>query len=50
VLTELYDGDAPLDPAACVITEAFVRHLERDIQQFPTDYLWTHRRWKHKRG
>ena len=31
------------------ITEAFARQLERDIQASPEQYLWTHRRWKHKR-
>ncbi|GAA3936948.1 lysophospholipid acyltransferase family protein [Hymenobacter algoricola] len=49
VLTELYDGDSALEPGKFAITDAFVRQLERDIHAFPTDYLWTHRRWKHKR-
>jgi KDO2-lipid IV(A) lauroyltransferase len=49
ILTELYDGDAPLPNDSFPITEAFVRQLERDIRLFPADYLWTHRRWKHKR-
>ncbi|MBC8082186.1 MAG: lysophospholipid acyltransferase family protein [Hymenobacter sp.] len=49
ILTDLYDGDAPLPPDSFPITEAFVRQLERDIRLFPADYLWTHRRWKHKR-
>lgn len=31
------------------ITERFVRILDKSIQQFPADYLWSHRRWKHKR-
>lgn len=31
------------------ITERFVRILEKTIQKFPADYLWSHRRWKHKR-
>jgi KDO2-lipid IV(A) lauroyltransferase len=54
--SELPDG---LDAAAAVnalteaerypVTEAFVRHLEADIQATPEQYLWTHRRWKHKR-
>ena len=30
-------------------TEAFVRQLEADIRAYPDQYLWTHRRWKHKR-
>ena len=49
VLTELYDGDAPLPFNEYPITEAFIRHLERDIRAAPEQYLWTHRRWKHKR-
>ncbi|SHL56929.1 lysophospholipid acyltransferase family protein [Hymenobacter psychrotolerans] len=49
ILTELYDGDSPLPANEFPITEAFVRHLERDIRTFPADYLWTHRRWKHQR-
>lgn len=49
VLTELYDGDAPLEPNTFPITAAFVQQLEQDIRLHPADYLWTHRRWKHKR-
>ena len=37
---ELPDGE---------ITERFVRMLENSIQKYPSDYLWSHRRWKHKR-
>ena len=48
-LTELYDGDSPLPADAFPITDAFVRHLEQDIRAAPEQYLWTHRRWKHKR-
>lgn len=32
------------------ITERFVRVLEKSIQNYPADYLWSHRRWKHKRN
>ena len=49
LLTELYDGDSPLEPNTFPITAAFVQQLERDIHLHPADYLWTHRRWKHKR-
>jgi len=49
VLKELYDGDTPLPADDFPITEAFVRQLEQDIHSLPADYLWTHRRWKHKR-
>ncbi|MBK9175604.1 MAG: lysophospholipid acyltransferase family protein [Flavobacteriales bacterium] len=31
------------------ITEVHTRRLERDIQEHPELWLWTHRRWKHKR-
>jgi KDO2-lipid IV(A) lauroyltransferase len=49
VLSELYDGDSPLPSDSYPITEEFVRRLEQDIRDYPADYLWTHRRWKHKR-
>ena len=49
VLTELHDGNAPLPANDFPITDAFVRHLEQDIKAAPEQYLWTHRRWKHKR-
>ena len=31
------------------ITERFANALEQTIRENPSDYLWTHRRWKHKR-
>jgi KDO2-lipid IV(A) lauroyltransferase len=49
VLTELYDGNTPLPADSFPITEAFVQALEEDIRAAPEQYLWTHRRWKHKR-
>ena len=55
--TELPDGpaaaaaaNAPNEAQRYPITEAFVRCLEADIRATPEQYLWTHRRWKHKRG
>ena len=54
--SELPDGQiaaaaaaAPLEAERYPITEAFIRHLEADIRATPEQYLWTHRRWKHKR-
>ena len=48
-ITLLYDGAAPIEKGTYPLTEAFARHLERDIQAAPAQYLWSHRRWKHKR-
>ncbi|NNC85952.1 MAG: lipid A biosynthesis acyltransferase [Bacteroidia bacterium] len=31
------------------ILEKFTKRLELDIQQIPEIWLWTHKRWKHKR-
>ena len=54
--TELPDGQAAAaatiagtEAARYPITEAFIRQLEADIRASPEQYLWTHRRWKHKR-
>ncbi len=32
------------------ITETFTRRLEADIREEPTYWLWSHKRWKHKRN
>lgn len=32
------------------ISEKFMERLEKDILGNPTPWLWSHRRWKHKRG
>ena len=31
------------------LTERYMRLLEQEIQANPHLWLWTHRRWKHKR-
>ena len=31
------------------ITDYFLRKLEKQILRKPEYYLWTHKRWKHKR-
>ena len=28
------------------ITRLFIDHVERNIQRYPSNYLWSHRRWK----
>ncbi|WP_242926918.1 lysophospholipid acyltransferase family protein [Pontibacter vulgaris] len=34
---------------AVPITEIFAQKLEASIRRAPADYLWTHKRWKHRR-
>lgn len=52
----LYDLQAellvkkPEDTAAFEITELYTRRLEKDIQEQPEIWLWTHRRWKHQKS
>ena len=31
------------------ITQKFIRRLEKQITQYPENWLWTHKRWKHKK-
>ena len=40
----------PKDLSEGIITETYVRQLEKDIRQHPETWLWSHRRWKHKRS
>lgn len=39
----------PKSTAEGEITEIHARRLERDIVNYPHLWLWTHRRWKHRR-
>ena len=39
----------PSELEATEIVEIFTRRLEEDIKAIPEIWLWTHRRWKHKR-
>lgn len=39
----------PQDYTEQEIQELFIRRLEQNIQQQPEIWLWSHRRWKHKR-
>lgn len=43
----IYDGQEPV--AEYEITERYVRKLERMIRERPELWMWSHRRWKHKR-
>jgi len=40
----------PKNTSDSEITEAFTRKLETKIKQEPDTWLWSHRRWKHKRS
>jgi len=40
--------DSPKDFKVGQITEMHTRLLEKSIQQSPADWLWSHRRWKHR--
>lgn len=39
----------PAETAQGDISEAHTRRLEKDIQEQPEIWLWSHRRWKHQR-
>ncbi|WP_161890314.1 lysophospholipid acyltransferase family protein [Pontibacter russatus] len=50
---ETISDGTPIEPSPAEgqfpITEAFAHKLEATIRRSPADYLWTHKRWKHKR-
>jgi len=48
VFPELLFAD-PKNTALDEISEAFTKRLEREILVDPSIWLWSHRRWKHKR-
>jgi KDO2-lipid IV(A) lauroyltransferase len=41
--------DSAKDTAENEITDAYIRKLEEAIRKRPHNWLWSHRRWKHKR-
>lgn len=46
----IWDGTPfPENTEGYPITEAFAQKLEASLRRNPADYLWTHKRWKHKR-
>ncbi len=45
--TDLGKFDTPANTFA--VTEAYARALEEAIRQSPSDWLWSHKRWKHRR-
>lgn len=40
--------DNPGRTAPYEITEKYVRFIEEGLRKNPSDYLWSHKRWKHK--
>jgi len=42
-------SDAPNETAEFEITEQYARMMEQTILRDPAYWLWTHKRWKHKR-
>jgi KDO2-lipid IV(A) lauroyltransferase len=42
--------DTPSKTTENEISEAFTKRLEKEIIQDPIPWLWSHRRWKHKRS
>jgi KDO2-lipid IV(A) lauroyltransferase len=32
------------------VSEMYIRRLEQDIREQPEIWLWSHKRWKHKRA
>ena len=40
----------PQELAENELTEMHTRRLEQDIINYPETWLWSHRRWKHKRS
>ncbi len=42
--------DKPKQTQTGEISEMYVRALERLIHQYPENWLWSHKRWKHKRN
>jgi KDO2-lipid IV(A) lauroyltransferase len=41
--------DNPSNTNECEISEAHTRRLEKDIIKHPEIWLWTHRKWKHRK-
>ncbi len=46
-LQKVWDDASEAPPGA--ITEAYVRFLEAELRAQPHNWLWSHRRWKHRR-
>ncbi len=47
-LEDLVPNPAAVDPET--IVAIFTQRLEKDIREMPETWLWSHRRWKHRRN
>ncbi|WP_281310062.1 lysophospholipid acyltransferase family protein [Flavobacterium flavigenum] len=43
-------ADNPKDYEDFKITEMYIKELEKQIYEVPEYYLWTHKRWKHRKN
>ena len=48
-ITDIPLSDEELAHKKYPYTEAYMRHLEKNIREQPEIYLWTHNRWKYRR-
>jgi Kdo2-lipid IVA lauroyltransferase/acyltransferase len=44
--TPILIGEPPYGKTSDAVIEAYVRELEKSIQENPANYLWSHNRWK----
>jgi KDO2-lipid IV(A) lauroyltransferase len=42
-------SDNPIEVPNYAITDDFIKRVEKQIYEAPEYYLWTHKRWKHRR-
>lgn len=42
-------SENPLDTEQDELTKLFLRKVEKQVRAYPDNYLWTHRRWKHRK-
>jgi Kdo2-lipid IVA lauroyltransferase/acyltransferase len=42
-------GEPSAESAENSITESYVKLLEEAIRKYPSEWLWSHKRWKHKK-
>ena len=43
-------GEPPYEKEKNVLIEAYAREMEKYIRQYPSDWLWSHKRWKYNKA